>query len=210
MKIFVVFIILVLSHSISAQEYYNLSGDIVVKEKFSDNKYSISKGKFSYNKHTGACEYLFHYPENEKYKITKDSLIIFKNNKLIYSVEMPFLSAYSIFELFLKGTFKDFGLQNSIYEINKIEKKTKEKIYITWLPKKEKRKEFGKIILSQYGNKLNGVILYSVGNKVIQKIFFNKYIKLKSLDFPTEIIEINYFKSQKITKITEFSNLTIN
>lgn len=207
-SIFFVFI-LIFSKNIYAQEYYKMTCDITIKEKFSETQFSLSKGNIEYNKFSDKTVLSFTFPEKEKIILTKDSIIKIRNEKIVYQIKASPVHEYSVFKLFLNGNLKNFGLKKSLYKITDVEQKKDGSIYTTWKPAKKTKIQFGKVIVAVKNNKLTGVAFYNKKNELINRQIFKDYIELKSLFFPTKIISITNKKDKIEYKITEFKNLKL-
>ena len=122
---------LTFTNKIYAQEYFKITADITVKERFSENQFSLIKGSIEYNKFTDKTVLNFTFPEKEKIILTKDSITRIYKGKITYRVKANPIYEYSIFRLFLNGNLKNYGLQKSLYKITDINKKENGSIYTT-------------------------------------------------------------------------------
>lgn len=195
--------------NLSGQEYYKLTCNITVKEKFSETKFSLIKGTVSYNKYDDKTIYNFTFPSKETWILNKDSLSRQLKNKTDYKIPTSAVYKYSVFKLFFRGTLKNYGLKESLYEILEIKNNKNGSVYSTWKPSKKMKIKYGKVITSQKGGLLQGVIFYNMKKQLIGKQFFKEYINIKGLAFPSKIIEITIIENKKHYKITEFSNINL-
>ena len=195
--------------NIYSQEYFKITCDITIKEKFSDNQFSLTKGYLEYNKFLDKTVLNLTFPEHETLIMTKDSIKRIYKNKIFYQVNASPLHEYSVFNLFLNGNLQNYGLKKSLYKITNVEQKTNGSIYTTWQSTKKTKFKFGKVIVVRENNKLTGVAFYNIKEKLISRQIFKDYIELKSLSFPTKIISITNKDEKEEYKITEFKNIVL-
>ena len=208
-KITILFLFTGVTIDISAQEYYKLNCDISIKERFSETKFSLIKGRVEYNKYDDITTYNFTFPSRETWILNKDSLTRTVKNKTDYKIPTSAIYKYSVFKLFFNGTLKNYGLKESLYEISEIKENSDGSVYTTWKPSKKMKIKFGKVMTSQKNGLLQGVIFYNLKNQLIGKQFFKDYINIKGMMFPSKIIEITVIENEKHYKITEFTNVVL-
>lgn len=120
------------------------------------------------------------------------------------------MNKLTVFYLALSGNLNDFGLTNSKFSIEKVEK-DKGLVITTWLPPTEYRKLIHKILISNKNGQLSGIVMIDSEEKVISKQFFRKYIIANGLLFPTEIVQISYSTEGKENyQITTFRDIQVN
>ena len=208
-KIILISFLISFSSILFAQEYYKLTCDITIKERFSETKFSLIKGNVEYNKFEDKTTYNFTFPSRETWILNKDSLTRTVKNETDYKIPTSAIYKYSVFKLFFKGTLKNYGLKESLYEISEIKENDNGSVYTTWKPSKKMKIKFGKVMTSQKNGLLQGVIFYNLKNQLIGKQFFKDYINVKGMMFPSKIIEITVIENKKHYKITEFSNVVL-
>jgi hypothetical protein len=206
-KIFFV-ILLLIAENIYGQQYYKIECDITIKEKLSENKYSILKGSAFYNKYENKTRFDFSFPQRESWIITKDSLLKVVNDITVYKQEASILNDYSIFRLFLDGTLKNYGMKKSLFQITEVTENNGE-IRSTWIPQNKMQYEFGKVIISQKDNKLRGIAFFNTEGDLISKQVFNNYVNLKGLFFPSYIIQISYSGDKERYRLINFENILL-
>lgn len=190
--------------------YYRVRAEFSVKEKSSDGRSSLTMGKVYYDKARQRIVYDVLFPEKEIWLFTDSVMYTIKDD---IAKKQPIVKGYidfSIFNLSLNNNLKDYGLKNSIYELNKVEK-DEDMVISEWTPKKEYAKIIGDVKVSIRGNQLYGVLVYDVNKKLIGKQIFSDYIKIGGFEFPGEIINFTYLENgEEITQITNYKNVKIN
>jgi len=192
-----------------AQKYYQISCDITIKEKITTTQFALAKGKASYNKITDRTSIALIFPERVTWTLTKDSLIRYDKGILTSKVDAPFLNEYNLFKLVLNGSLKNYGLQKSAYQVFAVEEEKDGTIISTWKASKTMKYQYGKVVISQKDNKLNGIAFFDLKDKLISKQIFSDYELVNGLNFPTKIIQINYTPKGENYKITMFENVAI-
>jgi hypothetical protein len=210
MKLFLsILLFFFIFRSTNAQQYYLISANITIKEKISENQFAIIKGIASYNKYNDKTTLDFTFPEKITWILTKDSLIQYSNGKFLSKISAQYLNEYSIFKLLLNGTLKNYGLQKSQYSITEVSNSDDGSVISTWKPPKAAKYQFGKVVISQKGGKLNGVVFFDTKEKIVSKQIFSDYVLIKGFYFPGKIIQINYSEQGEKYKITTFDHLEI-
>jgi hypothetical protein len=199
----------VLPNFLVGQHYFRLKADFSIKEKFHDGKMSLSRGSLYYDKVNDKLVYKLTFPEKELW-VFKDTLFYRFVNKEFKSKQMvPFNPAATMFNNLLNNTMHNYGLEKSLYKIEKVEKDG-DLVITTWRPDKRVAKAFGKVITSKKDNKLHGVAFYTPQNELIKKQFYKDYVKVAGIDVPTDVTEIHYLTTGKEIKQTTYRNVVIN
>ena len=197
------------SETLQGQGFYRIKADFSIKEKTPDGKSQLIIGKVYYDKTYKKVIYNIAFPEKETIVVTDSFMIRIIDSKVIDKKRSQNTNEFSVFHLCLNGNLSNFGLKNSPYTIENIEKE-KDLVITTWMPPIDYRHLLGKILLSQKEKKLFGLVLFNPKNIVVGKQFFKKYININGLEFPSEVIQITYADKQEFYKITTFKNITVD
>lgn len=211
-KHFVLVIIIGLSFQnyISAQDNFRITADFTVKVKKSDGSLNLTRGKIFYDKNYKELIYDISFPQNEKWVMKDTSLIIIRNDTLYKKSSIPSINEFTVFHLALNSNLNDFGLKNSIYKINKVEKK-KDLVLSYWKIPNQASTILDHVIIAKKDNRLESVVMIGNESKIVSKQFFKDYEKLAAFVFPRQIIQILYDKDGlENYQITEFKNIKIN
>ncbi len=207
-KIGAIFLLLPL-FSIS-QEFIRIKAAYSIKIKTSTGISQLSMGNIFYDKNIDKIVYENKYPREEIW-VTKDT-ISYKllGGGVVNTIQNINMNKLTVFYLALSGNLNDFGLTNSKFSIEKVEK-DKGLVITTWLPPTEYRKLIHKILISNKNGQLSGIVMIDSEEKVISKQFFRKYIIANGLLFPTEIVQISYSTEGKENyQITTFRDIQVN
>lgn len=191
------------------QEFYRIKTDFSIKEKTPDGKSQLIMGKAYYDKTARKIIYNITFPEKETIVVTDSFMIRIIDSKVIDKKRSQSTNEFSVFHLCLNGNLSNFGLKNSPYTIENIEKE-EDMVITTWMPPVNYRHLLGKALLSQKEKKLFGLVLFNPKDIVVGKQFFKKYINVNGLEFPSEVIQITYVDKQEFYKITTFKNITVD
>lgn len=195
---------------IFAQEYFRISADFTVKIKNSDGSLNLTKGKVFYDKNYKELIYEISFPQNEKWIIKDTSLTIIRKDTLYKKTSIPSINEFTVFHLALNSNLNDFGLKNSIYKINKVEKK-KDLVLSYWKIPNQASTILDHVIIAKKDNKLESVVMIGNESKIMSRQFFKDYQKIDAFEFPRQIIQILYdTNGLENYQITEFQNLKIN
>ena len=211
-KYFVLLIILGLSlqRFTYAQEYFRITADFTVKVKNSDGKLNLTKGKVFYDKNYKELLYDISFPQNEKWVLKDTSLIIIRKDTLYKKTSIPSINEFTVFHLALNSNLNDFGLKNSIYKINKVEKK-KDLVLSYWKIPDQASTILDHVIIAKKDNRLESVVMIGNESKIVSRQFFKDYQKFDAFEFPRQIIQILFDENGlENYQITEFQNIKIN
>lgn len=190
------------------QNFFRIKADFSIKETLPGEKSRLIMGKVFYDKNHKKLIYDINFPEKETIVITDSFMIIFSGQKR-EKIKMPSSNDFSIFHLCLNSNLAGFGLKNSPYIIEKVEKDS-DMVITTYLPPSKFSNTFGKVMLSQKQKKLFGIVIFNVNNEVAGKQFFKNYANYSGMEFPGEIVQIIYNNKEEFYKVTSFKNLAIN
>ncbi|MFN4122106.1 MAG: hypothetical protein ACK4GL_02240 [Flavobacteriales bacterium] len=199
----------VLPNYLIGQHYFRLKADFSIKEKFYDGKMSLSRGSVYFDKVHDKLVYKISFPEKELWVFKDTTFYRFVDNTLKSKQMVPFNPAATMFSNLLNKSMHNFGLEKSLYKIEKVEKEG-DLVITTWKPDQKVSKMFGKVITSKKNNQLYGVAFYTTQNELIKKQFFKEYIKVAGIEFPTDVTEIHYLTQGKDIKQTTYRNIVIN
>lgn len=193
---------------IFGQLFFRIEGDITVKEK-SEFQSQLTIGKFYYDKNIGKVVYNISFPEKQV-MVSKDTVLYqFVNGELKSRTRTFNMAQFSIFNLSLNNQLINYGFEESFYSIDNVEKDG-ELVITTWMPEKNKRKFFGKVMISTKNKRLHGIVFYNARGELAGKQFFEDYTVIKGLPFPMKIVKINYIGDIKTYQITTFENIQLN
>ncbi|WP_162416342.1 hypothetical protein [Cyclobacterium roseum] len=201
---------LLLPGIISGQQFYRLKADFSIKEKLADGSSQLIMGKVYYDKVSEKIVYDITFPEPEIWVLKDTSFFRMKERQLLDRKRSFLIPESSFFHFTLTGQLSDFGLKDSPYKIEQVEKDG-EMVISTWEPDDTKLKEaMGKVIISNIDKKLNGIVFYNTEGKMLSKQFYQDYINVSGCEFPTEIIQITYQETGQNYQVTTYKNVVIN
>jgi hypothetical protein len=186
-----------------------MKADFSIKEKFSDGKMALTMGTVYYDRTHKKLVYDVRFPEKEQWVILDTVFYKIKDDKVVLKQFIPMLPSATIFESALANNLDNFGLENSFYKLQSVEKDA-DLVISTWLPDKRLSKVMGKIYISRKNNQLYGIAFYTNENELLKKQIFDGYLRSSGIAFPKEITEIIYKLAGKELKVTSFKNLVVN
>jgi hypothetical protein len=166
-------------------------------------------GKVYYDKAAKKIVYNITFPEPETWVIQDTTLYRLKANKVVDKQKSFLIPNSSLFHLALTGQLADYGLKNSLYKVEQVEK-AGNMVISTWQPDAKYTKLMGKVVMSNMNKKLNGVVFYNPAGQMLNKQFYKNYISVSGCEFPTEITHITYLKSGQNYQVTTYKNVVIN
>jgi hypothetical protein len=193
-----------------AQEFIRFKAAFSIKTKTADGQSQLSIGTVYFDKNIDKIVYQNTFPQKDVW-ITMDTSIFHLNGGHVIKV-MPNVSInkLTIYYLALNGNLSDFGLSNSKFKLESVEKK-KDMVISTWLAPIEYKKLISKILISNKQEQLYGVVILDANNKVVSKQFYKNYILANGLVFPSEIIQISYTEDNKENyQITTYRDIIVN
>ncbi|MFC2136951.1 hypothetical protein ACFLTE_02135 [Bacteroidota bacterium] len=192
-----------------SQVHVRIEADFSMKESFIDGTQKLTMGKVYYDKSYKRIVYDISFP-NEQVIVISDSLIYrITDNKLVSTTKSNNILQMSIFNLVLNGDLPYYGLKNTPYQIIDIEDNDNN-VITTWKLPSTYNQNSGKMALSQIDKKLNGLITYNSEEKIVSKQFFEEYVNVSGVDFPTKIVQFIYKDNNEEIKLTNYSNIVIN
>jgi hypothetical protein len=205
---FILFFVFFCSFTIKAQNFYRISGDFSIKSK-SENASQLIIGKFYYDKNQRKIIHENTFPEFETWVTFDTSLYKIVKNKIVSRQTIPNYTNFSIYHMVLSNQLKNFGLEGSIYTLEKVEKE-QGMVISTWTPNPKLKNLYGNVLLSTKDNNLTGIIFYSPEGKIIKKQFFEEYAIYNGLAFPGKLTEISYVNNKEVYQITTYKNIVVN
>lgn len=196
--------------SLQGQQFFRISADFSIKEKADNGAVNLTVGKVYYDKNQKKIIYRVSFPQKGEWVIYDTLTYEFKDNNLVKTSKSLALAEFSVFHLALSGTLDNFGLRESPFLLEKIEKEDS-LLLATWIARDEKlRLAMGKVIISKKDRKLNGIAFFKPDGTLAGRQLFRKYINHKGLDFPTEIIQFQKTPKGEAKQITTFSKIVVN
>lgn len=206
------FLILFLGFSfcqVNAQKFYRIKGEYSIKAKSADGKSQLTIGKFYYDKNIKKLVYQNTFPQKETW-VSSDTLVYrIINDKVESKYKSPPIGQFSIFHLVLTNQINNYGLKNSPFTIQKVEKQN-DLVITTWLPPKNLAAIFGKVLISNKNNRLFGMVFIDSKDKILRKQFFDRYQNFRGLEFPMEIVDITYTSDKENYQVTTYKNIEID
>lgn len=192
------------------QDYFRIRSDFSVKISNSDGTKNLTRGIVYYDKNIRELIYDISFPRPEKWISRDTCLYKFSKDSLIRKVTIPSINEFTIFHLALNSRLNDFGLKNSIYQMNKVEKKGGMVLSYWKIPEKAKI-SIDHVVVAKKSNRLESVVMVNSDQKIISKQFFRNFIKIDAFEFPSQIIQILYDpEGRESYQVTEFRNIKIN
>ncbi|MBN4049672.1 hypothetical protein JYT36_00430 [Bacteroidales bacterium AH-315-N07] len=192
-----------------AQLSKRIEGEFSIKKASNEEK-SLTMGKFYYDISLKKLVFDIIFPQKNTVVILDTTSYTFQNKELIKKESNYMLPSLTVFHFGLSGELTDFGMSKSGY-VN-IETVVDDDLLITeWHPPATSQDHFGKIVMSQKGKTLHGILFYDSNGKLFSKQIFQNYQSYDGFMFPSEIINIIFTdKDEKINQLTTFRNVKVN
>lgn len=192
------------------EAYYRVRADFSIKEKSTDGRSSLTMGQVFFDRMNKKIVYKILFPEKETWLFQDTLMYKILDDTIEKKSLLPGYVDFSIFNLALNNNLKDYGLKKTIYSVKSVVKE-ENMVISTWIPQKEYEKTLGEVKMSVVDNKLYGVVFYNPKKMMIGKQIFNNYIKIRSFEFPTEILNFSYLENgQEIHQMTTYKNIKVN
>lgn len=204
-----VFVLIVLPNFLIGQHYFRMQADFSIKEKLNDGKQSLTIGTVYYDRSHRKLVYDIRFPEKETWVIMDTAFYKIVNGEVKLRQMIPMMPESTIFEFALNNNLDNFGLENSFYTLEKVERED-DQVLTSWMPDKRLSKAFGKIIVSKKDGKLYGIAFYTPEGELVKKQLFKNFIKASGVEFPAEITEFIYKTTGRELKLSTYKNLKIN
>jgi len=192
-----------------SQVHVRIEADFSLKESFIDSTQKLTIGKVYYDKSYKQIVYNISFPEKKVIVITDSLIYRIKKNKNVSISKSNSILQMSIFNLALNGDLPYYGLKNTPYIIADIENNDNQ-VITTWKLPEAYKQNTGKMALMQVDKKLTGLITFNAEDEIVSKQFFEEYINVSGVDFPSKIVQFMYVGNKKETKLTTYNNIIIN
>lgn len=196
-------------YSAIAQSFYRIKGEFSIKSKSTDGKSQLTMGTFYYDKNFGKLIYKNTFPAKDVW-VTYDTVMYnIVNDRVVRKILVPPLAQFSVFHLALTSQINNYGLKQSGFTIQKVEK-AQDMVITTWIPPAYLKKMFGKVLTSIRSNRLNGIVFMDAKGNVLRKQFFNNFTNVKGVEIPLEIIDMTYANGRESYQVTTYKNIVID
>jgi hypothetical protein len=202
------FICLILANkSLTGQHFYRIESDISIKSKVQGGEGSLTVAKVYYDKTIKKLVYDISFPEREVWVVEDSHSRIYRDG-ILYQDETgdPFVET-TLFHKCLDGSLNDFGLRNSPYQIEKVERDGN-MVITTWNPPQQLN--LGQILTSMVNNTLYGVIMKNSSGNIVSRQLYENYSNVGGLKVPTEITQVMYTPDGEVYQVITLSNIVIN
>ncbi len=202
--------IFVLPQNIDAQEYFRMSADFTIKIKRAEGQSNLTKGKVFYDKYTKELIYKIKFPSEEQWVVQDSKIYKVKSGNVYFTEEIPSVNEFTVFHLALNSSLEYFGLKNANFAVDRVEKRD-DLVISYWNIPTQMQKMIRSIALAKKGNQLYSVVIVGENNQIINRQFFQDYIKVKGFEFPGTIVQIYYNEEmQENYQVMEFENIVLN
>ena len=182
---------------------------MTIKSKSVSGEQAITIGSVYFDRNFRQIIYQITFPEPETW-VTTDSLTYRIINDSIISRHFSIgMAEFSVFNLALNSHLPDFGLTNSSYHIESVEREG-ENVVTTWAPREGMKDKMGNILVSTLDKRLFGVIFMDVSGGILRKQFFEEYFNISGITFPGKIVEISYEMEGENYQISNFRKIKLN
>ena len=192
-----------------AQTYYRISGEFSIKGK-TDSTAQLIMGKFYYDKNEKAIIHTNIFPEKATWVTCDTNLYKIVDNKIVSRQTIPNFNLFSMYHMVLNNQLNNFGLDGSVFTLENVENQGG-LVISTWVPQRNMKKYFGKILISKKDDNLYGIVFFNSEGKILKKQFFEDYTVTNGLPFPGKITEITYSPSGKeLYQVSTYKNIRVN
>ncbi len=194
--------------TVLSQHFYRIESDISIKTKVQGGQGSLTLGRVYYDRTTEKLVFDIQFPEREIW-VLKDSLsLTYRNGDLHQKEAVNPFTATTIFHKCLDGNLSDFGLRNTLYRIEKVEKEDN-MVITTWNPPSH-APGMGQIITSTIENNLYGVIIKNPAGDILSRQLYTEYRTVGGLKVPSEITQVIYRNENEVYQVITLGNIIIN
>lgn len=209
-QLFLFLLILSVQLKTMSQENFRMKADFTVKIANSNGSKNLTKGVVYYDKNIKQLIYNISFPKEEKWVSKDTSLYKYNNNILKERITIPSINEFTVFHLALNSDLNDFGLKNSVYAMNKVEKNG-DLTLAYWKIPAQASTFMDYVVIIKKNNRLESVFMMGKNKKPLSKQYFRNYTKIGVFEFPQQIVQIVYDKTGKENyQVTEFKNISIN
>lgn len=200
---------MLLPGKILGQQHFRIKADFSIKEKSADSTVNLTVGTVFYDRVIKKVIYDVTFPKKETWIIHDTAVYKIVNGKVTERIKASSIAEFTIFHMALTGSLNDFGIRDMPFKLATVEKQDS-MVIATWKPEEKVQKLFGKIVMSKVNRKIYGIVFFKTNGNIAGKQFFRKYKKIQGVDFPTEVIQINYTPTGTSRQITTFKNIVID
>lgn len=191
------------------QKYFRIQGDFSIKTK-TDSIANLTKGQFFYDENDKLIVYDISFPKDQLWIFADTSVFRYEGEELIDRSKGMGIHEFSIFSLAAHNHLSNYGLKNSRFTMEKVERQG-DLVITTWEPPSMLKSMFGQVLISNRQKRLHGVVFLNNEGRVIRKQFFKDFKNFSGLEFPTSIVDIfMYEDGSKDYQITTYKNLKVN
>ncbi len=208
--ILVVLLFIVTNELASGQQISRVSCDFSVKTKVKGKAASkLVLGTCYYDIHVGRLIYDIRFPEKERWIFMDSIQWVVRNDSVVEVLPASIRPELSVMHLSLKQELSHYGLKNSSFKITEVAQ-DKGLVITTWAPPAAASKKIGKVATSTKNKQLYGVLFYSPAGEIIRKQFYQNYLTMQGLPFPTEVVDIVIEEKEEIWQQTTYVNVKLN
>ncbi len=193
---------------LNGQDFYRISGDFSIKSK-DDSTFSLTRGSFYYDLNFKKVVYELDFPQKETWVLSDSMIFRLRADTLFEKAGGASIVEFSIFHLILNNKLSDYGLKESIYDLDEVEKSGDMVIY-TWSPPAIMSSMLGDVLLSQKNKRLFGLVFMNGEDEVLRRQFFRNYENVGGLQFPTEIVDLVKVEGLEVVQKTNYKNIKVN
>lgn len=193
-----------------SQQLTRVKTDFSVKTKVKGTEQArLVMGTCYYELGSQQIVYEVKFPVKEIW-IFKDSVqLIVRNDTLVSTKPAQMRIELSTLHLALTQQLAHYGLKNSPFSIESVQK-DKNMVITTWKPPSTMGAKIGKVATSTEDKKLTGVVFYHPKGQIVRKQLFKSYVQVQGYPFPGEVIDIVYNGAKETLQQTTYSNVKIN
>ena len=195
--------------SAKSQNYFRVHAEMTIKSKTSSGEQAIAMGHVYFDRNINRVVYNIRFPEEVTW-LTTDSLTYIIKNDSIVSRDFSYgMARFSVFNLALNSELSDYGLKNSSYKIESVDRED-ELVVTTWAPPEDMRDKMGQIKVATKNKKLFGVVFLDTEGNPLRKQFFEDYLNNSGMAFPGKIVEIGFEDGRESYQIINFKNVIVD
>jgi len=192
-----------------SQQYNRIHADFSVKVKTASGGQSLTMGQVYYDRNIKQIIYYVSFPEKEMW-ITSDTMVYqVRNDKLISKTSTFSIAEFTVFHLALNSRLQDYGLRNTTYKVENVDRE-KDLVITTWAPPEKARESLGNILVSVKSKQLFGVVFQDPKGIPLRKQFFEEYQVVSGLSFPGKIVEVNTTAGIDSYQVTTYKNVVVD
>lgn len=193
-----------------AQMYSRIEADFTVKERSFDGKQKLYSGRVYYDLNQKKIIYDITFPKKSVLVMTPEGMVAVQDGEVRSETKVNHLVKFSIFHLSLMGSLDNFGLEDTPFELENVEK-SGDKVISTWRLPEQMVEQKSKIMLSQVDKILQGMVSFDMEGNILSKHIFEEYMSIKGVRFPARVLQFDYKDGEVInTRITTYRDVIIN